>query len=298
MDKVKKVYIDSRYKSNDSTSNSDFKFELKEELVLPDNTVCYIDDICIPHTWYTIEDFNNTLYIVAKRWIQYGATSAAPKYHGYALKLPNGNYTGLSLANEIQEILQTSVGDLEFTCSYHIATGKLTIKAGTDQLFKVFSNFQVSSIDPALPDPWMGWKDNNQNVISVDVNNLNSINEVLRNTSGINDGTWSPMDPLYSEFTSEFIDLLNVHNIYIHCPNLGHYNIVGARGENSIIKKVPVSSSFGYLILDSVVAPHDKIDVSRQSLKTMHFSLKNVHGNVINLHGSHVSLSLIFQTIE
>ena len=65
-----------------------------------------------------------------------------------------------------------------------------------------------------------------------------------------------------------------------------------------MIKQVSVSSSFGYLILDSVVAPHDKLYVSRQSLKTMHFSLNNVHSNVINLRGSHVSLSLIFQTYE
>ena len=79
---------------------------------------------------------------------------------------------------------------------------------------------------------------------------------------------------------------------------MGHYNTIGVKGESSIIKKVPVSSSFGYQILDSVVAPHDKIDVSRQSLKTMHFTLKNVHGNVINLHGAHVSLSLTFQTLE
>ena len=79
---------------------------------------------------------------------------------------------------------------------------------------------------------------------------------------------------------------------------MGHYNTIGAKGENSIIKKVPVSSSFGFQMLDSVVAPHGKIDVSRQSLKTMHFILKNVHGNAINLHGAHVSLSLIFQTLE
>ena len=63
MDKIKKVYIDSRYKTNDSVSNSDFKFELKEALDLPDNTVCYIDDICIPHTWYSIGYYNNKLYI-------------------------------------------------------------------------------------------------------------------------------------------------------------------------------------------------------------------------------------------
>ena len=41
MDEIKKVYIDPRYKTNDSVSNSGFKFELKEALDLPDNTVCF-----------------------------------------------------------------------------------------------------------------------------------------------------------------------------------------------------------------------------------------------------------------
>ena len=154
------MYVDSRYKTSGSVSNSDFKFEINEALDLPDNTYCYIDDICIPHTWYTIEDFNNTLYIVAKLYIHYGTTYAAPVYQGYALKLSNGNYTGLSLANEIQEILNATIPDLAFTCSYGIATGKISIKAGVDKEFKVFSNFQVSSIDPGTPDPWKGWRDN------------------------------------------------------------------------------------------------------------------------------------------
>ena len=52
------------------------------------------------------------------------------------------------------------------------------------------------------------------------------------------------------------------------CPNLGHFNSICVRGENSIIKKIPVSSGFGYLIIDSVVSPHDKMDVSRQSINT------------------------------
>ena len=52
------------------------------------------------------------------------------------------------------------------------------------------------------------------------------------------------------------------------------------------------------MILDSVVAPHDKIYCSKQLLNTVQFTLKNVHGNVIDLHGGHVSFSMIFQTIE
>ena len=63
MDKLKKVDTDSKYKTNGSVNNNDFKFEIKETLDLPDNTVCYIDGINIPHTWYTVEDCNNKLYI-------------------------------------------------------------------------------------------------------------------------------------------------------------------------------------------------------------------------------------------
>ena len=66
MDKVKKVYVDSRFRSRYSASNSDFTFELNEALVQPDNTVCYVDDISIPHTWRTIESHNNKLYIILK----------------------------------------------------------------------------------------------------------------------------------------------------------------------------------------------------------------------------------------
>ena len=56
---IKKMYSDSRFKTKDSKINSKFKFELKQSMQLPDNCVCYIDDIVIPHTWYSIEDFNN-----------------------------------------------------------------------------------------------------------------------------------------------------------------------------------------------------------------------------------------------
>ena len=43
------------------------KFELKEPLDLPDNTVCYVDDISIPHTWRTIEP-HNSKFIELPEW--------------------------------------------------------------------------------------------------------------------------------------------------------------------------------------------------------------------------------------
>ena len=61
MDKIKKVYIDSRYKTNGSVRNSVLQFGFKESLDSGGNAVCYIDGISIPHTWYTVEDYNNKL---------------------------------------------------------------------------------------------------------------------------------------------------------------------------------------------------------------------------------------------
>ena len=115
--------------------------------------------------------------------------------------------------------------------------------------------------------------------------NLRSTNEVFRYSTQTSPDT---------SFETGFVDLLNVHNIYIHSCNLGHYSSVGVRGESTIIKQVPVSSSFDYLIMDSVVAPHDEIDVGRQLTKPTEFSFRNAHGNIIDLHGAHVSFSMIF----
>ena len=80
----------------------------------------------------------------------------------------------------------------------------------------------------------------------------------------------------YKSYESGFIDLPNVHNIYFHCPNLGHFNSIGVRGESTVTyqTKTLVSSSFGYLTSGSVVAPHDKMDVSRQLVKPIQFSLR------------------------
>ena len=113
------------------------------------------------------------------------------------------------------------------------------------------------------------WKNTLGIGVYVDLYNLKSLNEVIRNP---NNSHYHPLTTVgVSLFETGFIDLLNVHNIYIHSTNLKHYSSIGVRGESTIIRKVPVSSSFGYLIMDSVVAPHDKIDVSRQLIKHSKF---------------------------
>ena len=61
---LKKIYIDSRDRTVDSKSASNFKIELPNTVQMPDNTVFFVTDVCVPHVWKTIEEgFNDRLYL-------------------------------------------------------------------------------------------------------------------------------------------------------------------------------------------------------------------------------------------
>ena len=56
---IKKIYIDSRCKSSDSVSDSDFHIDLPTTFLMPDDTGFYIDDesgksnYCCPIAYHT-----------------------------------------------------------------------------------------------------------------------------------------------------------------------------------------------------------------------------------------------------
>jgi len=91
---VKKIYIDSRHKSSDSASHTDFKIHLPVNIALPHNTGFYITDITITVSFYTIESGrNNKLY--------YKVNDANID----VLTIPDGNYNTVSLNATIADQL-------------------------------------------------------------------------------------------------------------------------------------------------------------------------------------------------
>ena len=59
---IKKIYIDSRFKSSDSLSDFEMKIDLPTSLTFPEDTICHLTDISIPISWYTIDDNRNKFY--------------------------------------------------------------------------------------------------------------------------------------------------------------------------------------------------------------------------------------------
>ena len=168
-------------------------------------------------------------------------------YDPYVLTLPESNCTGANLASGIQELLNGLAATFDFEVLYLPARGTITIEAksegmGSHNKFHIPSDFGmmswVSSTGSDYP-----WKDRQGNITTVEVNDQKSINGVLRNSGMI---TVNLGSEYYRTYGSGFIDLRHVHNVYLHCPNLGHFNNIGVRGEGTLIKQVPASSSFGF----------------------------------------------------
>ena len=277
---LKKIYVDTRYRTTDSVSTSNFRIELPYSVELPDNSTFQLTDICIEHSWLTVETgINDQLYFAI-------APGTSPTtVSGYVMRLPSQNYTGTSLASKIQTLLQTQSYD--FQTSYYANTNTITITSSTLS-FKLLTDDDMSYQDIST---WVGG-------ITVDYTNLRSANDLLRNYRGRSKtyGLQAGSNAVYS-YTSGFLDLQPIRNIFISSPNLGSFTTLGSRGEAGIICKVPVNADFGYLVICNIIAAHDFLNRSKQSLRTIEFNLRDVKGNYIPLHGGHCSLSIVFSAI-
>ena len=113
----------------------------------------------------------------------------AYNYDPFVLTLPEGNYTGANLASGMQDLLNGFAVTFDFEVLYHTARGTITIQSkdeGTDSHneFYISSDFGIvtwmSSTNNDYP-----WKDSEGNVQTVEVNNLQYINGVLRKSDMI-----------------------------------------------------------------------------------------------------------------
>jgi len=277
---TKKVYIDSRFKSLNSKSNSDFEFELKETIDLPDRCACYIDDLVIPVSYYNCDKNNNKIYI---RKIT-GAVGSET-WNDQIISLTTGQYNADQIATEIQSQLRATFPQAQpWVCSYSTTKGTLTINPVDSAVrFKVLTDTDLKT---KLNETWAG--------TSYDPNNPNAFNDALRN----NEGT----SPTYSTsvlYVSGFLDMTaGKHYLYLS-SNFGNYHGLGARGERTIIKKIAVTANYGYNMIESAAySGDDYIEVSKQQLRTLRFQLTDAYGNVVNLNGSTISFSIVFTILN
>ena len=137
--------------------------------------MCYIDDISIPHSWYTVEDFNNKLYIQR--------TYGGLRIDGTVITIPIGKYNASRLAPTIQGLVQQRFTDINYpddamTCTYDSARGTIKITATFE--FQILFDFQTMALTIGYGNSFV-WVDSDSSDTSIDISSLCSINEPLEN---------------------------------------------------------------------------------------------------------------------
>ena len=279
---ISKIYVDSRWCTSDSVSASNFKVQLPTTLQCPDNTVFFINDVCIPHTWKTVEEnINDTLYFMT---VNMSATTSAGLYVGKIIKLAPGNYTPTTFATELQTRLRESVS----------STFSVTVDGTAANSGVKIQNSNTGFQWKLLTDDDLIHRRYYMNNLDYNPYKLMSANDIINNieTDNVVIGGDGSSVQFYS---SGFLNLNWINNVYITSPNLGSFNTIFAgRGDNNIVKKVPVLVNYGYMIVDQVMSTNDYLDCSKQTLQTIEFHLKAAKGDYIPLHGAHVSFFIVF----
>ena len=149
---IHKVYIDSRFKTKDSKSNSDFSYELVESMQLPDKCVCFVDDVVIPVPWYNIDESNQNIYVRRMQDLE------TVHFTYRIVSIEVSNHTTDTLTDAVQDALNTAFGTGVFTVSYDERKLKVSITAEaqrelrlfTDDELKVLTNGQVRLLIQAI----------------------------------------------------------------------------------------------------------------------------------------------------
>ena len=134
--KYKKNYIDTRYKTPDSNSTSDFKISLPESISFGGDTAFYIDDFTCGHSWTSI-DFNNRFYLHLQQ------PAFESNNWSFIINIANGNYTGADFALELQNKIRIATNPRLlnlFNVNYNSKNNNLTISITNDlYTFKILT---------------------------------------------------------------------------------------------------------------------------------------------------------------
>lgn len=272
---IRKIYCDSRFRTEGT--NSDYTIDLKQNIECPQNTVAQLDDVTIPHTWYSVANNNRYLYLAER--------APGNVYTVRRLDIPQQNYNLDNYAEALESALNSNLPP-NIPATYVIAqnqrTHTLTIAAPATSAFHFLSDKELEINDQAH--------------LAYDKASPQSGNNVIRNFDS-NMGTNATNYTYTSTYTTGWCDFLNVHDVYIY-SSLVKMDSLGPNNQTGILAKCPVSQSYGSTIHERLQSEHDYTAVGVTSISQIKLSIRDAHSNLINLNGSSWSATIIFRILN
>jgi hypothetical protein len=275
---MQKIYIDSRFRTANSKSESDFNVELPRSFNVPDGVVAHIDDIVIPVSWNVIDDRNN------KAYVSFSCVGTELKKD---FTFVNGNYDGFGFAAMLENFLNEKVKGFThagvliepvFVCDYDVRTNNLEIKLTDNSARAGLVKELAPFVLVFLTDEYLKTEQG--------LTTPNTMNNIIRNTE-IKFITQATPYKCY-------IDLFATRNLYLISSALCSYDTVSNFGMDTIIKKIPCTAKYNEMIFQSSGSTLDGLDVSKRTLRFLDFKLVDTSFKTVPLQGNHFSFSIVF----
>jgi hypothetical protein len=159
-----------------------------------------------------------------------------------------GNYTIAQFATQ----LSTLINDSDFVISYDEDLFTINISnRSSNKAIAILTNYSIGVINSLFSEETSIYHGKSWNItgnIPFEPNNLCSINEILglteREILQVAEG---------EDVSSPPLKLHIINNVYITSPTLGNYNTI-CPFSNNVIKKVPVTVAYGYMIVDQYMS--------------------------------------------
>jgi len=276
------IRIDSRFRT--SGTSTDFRIQLPSAVAFPEGCVGYVSAVSLPHSWWNVdENVSDHLYVIE--------TKGSPtQKRCRVLTIPAGNYTSLTLPGVISTALNTGsfLTGMAYQVDYVTARGCLKIQLVASGAVDATARFQIPSEDEITSASWKAanWTGTAD---AYDINDPDTMGDLLRL-----EATSAPT----TSFETGLLDISPVHCLYLQ-SNISAFTTVGPRGEGDIIQRLPVTTSYGY-VLHYVAngASEEYFPITRATFKELTFRLCNVRGRTIDLHGGQMSIELTFDDRE
>ena len=272
----KKIFIDTKYRTQQSNSSADVSIELNENLETPEGTRMYVTDISIPAVWKTTEiNFYEYIYVMV-----FNADTLVKNFRVY---LGNRIYFSEQLCFDMVEGMNNNTTDLSadgiFVYAYSSATRTVEIKVkdGLPYTIKIPTDTELENYVDGIWDSVSAPYDNRKPV---------SINYLLSN--------FVPTNPI-AVWTSSYFNLVPFRYVFITSNALSDYRYSAPNSySSSIIRKVLVTEQLGGIINDNhSIHQEDYIDIGGRNLKRLDFKITNAEGTVMNLYDIDVQFALL-----
>jgi len=257
-------------------TETDFKIALKTPVELERGMMGWIDGVIVPNTFRTIiTGHNDTMFV---------REALGSIINDRVIVVPAGDYNAFTMAAEMKSLLN-GAGKIPA-----LGLWDVWISSGSF----IFTNATLNNLldggvilprneieNPSFWPPWGTTTTPAPSPLSSERDICRVIGLVQDNLTLLNDDT---------NLECLAMSLSPYHQLFLH-SHIGAPSSQGPRGENTIVRRIIVSSSSGDLITDQLSTQMDYIDMGNE-LSTMHFSLRDVDGKLVDTRGHPISFAI------